>query len=147
MGKSLEGDFEVDVGSIEGSHSISSDSFSDIAPSSMNEEQMASTGFAADANDVLEAIELNVESADLARHDLAIVTHASHSFECGHDDSDAVDSDAGPLSFSVPQVVLTSGFAGMFHSVPTPLSCADGEYAYTYFECCVLIYCRLRHPL
>ena len=143
MGRSFAGSFEADVGSIEESHSVSSDSFSDVAPGSMNEEQMASAGSAADADDKLEATELNVESANLTRDDLAIVTHASHSFEYGHDDSDVIDSDAVPLSFSVPQIVLTSGVAGMFHSVPTPLSCVDREYTYTYFECCVLICGRI----
>jgi hypothetical protein len=107
---------------------------------------MASAGSAADADDVLEATELNVESADLTRHDLAIVTHVSHSFEHGHDDSDAVDSDAVPLSFSVPQMVLTSGVAGMFYSAPAPLNCVDGEYTCTYFESCVLICCRFWCP-
>jgi hypothetical protein len=40
MGRSFAGSFEADVGSTEGSHSIASDSFSDVAPGSMNEEQM-----------------------------------------------------------------------------------------------------------
>jgi hypothetical protein len=42
MGRSFAGSFEVDVRSIEESHFVSSDSFSDVAPGSMNEEQMAS---------------------------------------------------------------------------------------------------------
>ena len=146
MGRSFAGSFEADIGSTEGSHSAASDSFSNVAPDSMNEEQMASAGSAADADDVLAVTKLNVESADLTRHDLAIVIHASHSFEHGRDDSDAVDSDAVPLSFSVPQMVLTSGAACMFHSVPTPLCCMDREYIYTYFECCVLICRRLWCP-
>ncbi len=55
----------------------------------MPEEQMMSAGSAADADDMLEANELNIESADLMRHDMAIVAHDDHSFEYGHDDNDA----------------------------------------------------------
>ncbi len=77
-----------------------------------------STGSALDADDMLETGKLNTDS-----HDLAIVTHAGHSFEHGHGDSDAVDPDAVPLSFSVPQTILTSGVVGMFSFfVPTSLS-------------------------
>jgi hypothetical protein len=141
LGKSFADSFEADIGSPEGSLSVSSDSFFDIALGSMHEEQMMFAGSVADADDVLEANELNIESADLARHDLAIVTHDSHSFEYGHDENDAVDSDAVPLSFSVPQTILTSGVIGVFYSVPTPLSCVDKGYTYAYSERCVLI-CR-----
>ena len=140
---SFEGNFKADVGSTEGSHSIASDSFSDVAPGSMNEEQMASVVSTADGDEVLKATELNVESADLTKHNLAIVTHASHSFEYSCDDGGVVDSDAMPLSFSVPQMALIGGIVGMSHSVPTSLNCVDGEYTYTYLECCVLIYGRL----
>ena len=143
MGNSFEGDFEADVGSTEESHSIANDSFSDVAPGSMDKEQMASVGSAIDDDDVIEATELNVESADLTGHNLTIVTHASHSFEYSRDSSDAVDSNAVPLSFSMPQTVLTSGVTGMFHSVPTPLSFVDRGYTYSCFECYVLIYHRL----
>ena len=141
LGKSFADSFEADVGSAERSHSISSDSFFDVALGSMHEEQMMSAGSAADADNMLEANELNIESADLMRHDLAIIAHAGHSFERGRDDDDAVDSDAVPLSFSVPQTILTSGVTGMLYSVPTPLSCVDREYIYAYSACCVLI-CR-----
>uniref|UniRef100_A0A2N9H782 Aminotransferase-like plant mobile domain-containing protein n=1 Tax=Fagus sylvatica TaxID=28930 RepID=A0A2N9H782_FAGSY len=75
MGRSFAGSFEADVGSIEESHSVSN------------------------ADDTLEATELNVESANLTRHDLAIVTHASHSFEYGHDDSDTWLSSYGKFCF------------------------------------------------
>uniref|UniRef100_A0A2N9IL47 Aminotransferase-like plant mobile domain-containing protein n=1 Tax=Fagus sylvatica TaxID=28930 RepID=A0A2N9IL47_FAGSY len=112
IGKRFEGDFEADVGSTEGSHSIAGDSFSDVAPGSMDEEQMTFVGYAVDGDDVPEATELNVESADLIRHSLAIVTHASCSFDHGRDDSDVVDSDAMPLSFYVPQMTLTGGIVG-----------------------------------
>ena len=141
LGKSFTDSFEADVGSAKGSHFVSSDSFFDVAPGSMHEEQMMSTGSAVDANDTLEANELNIESADLMRHDLAIVAHAGHSFEHERDDDDAIDSDAIPLSFSVPQTILTSGVTGILYSAPTPLSCVDREYIYAYFACCVLI-CR-----
>jgi hypothetical protein len=139
LGKSFADSFEADVGSAEGSHSVSSDSFFYVAPGSMPEEQMMSAGSAADADDVLKANELNIKSADLIRHDLAIVAHAGHSFENGRDGDDAVDSDAILLSFSVPQTILTSGVTGMLFSVPTPLSCVDREYIYAYSACCVLI--------
>ena len=63
MGRSSKSNFEEDVGSTRGSHSIASDSLSDTALGSMNEEKMMSVGFATDGDDVLEAIELNVKSA------------------------------------------------------------------------------------
>ena len=122
MGRSSESNFEADVGSTEGSHSIASDSVSDIAPGSMNEKQMASVGSATDGDDMLEATELNVESANLIGHNLVIVTHTSHTFEYGRDDNDVVDSDEMPLSFSVLQMTLTNGTAGMSHFVSTSLS-------------------------
>ncbi len=144
LGKIFANSFEADVGSAEGSHSVSSDSFFDFTLGSMHEKQIMYVGSAADADDVLGASELNIESADLARHDLAIIAHAGHSFENGLDENDAVDSDAMPLSFSVPQKILTSGVTGMFYSVPTPLSCVDREYTCAYSERCVLIFRRFR---
>jgi hypothetical protein len=77
----------------------------------MNEEQMVSVGSATDGDDVLEATKLNVEFTSLIRHNLAIVTHASHTLEHGRDNNDnneAVDSDGVPLSLSTPQMALTS---------------------------------------
>ena len=65
LGKSFADSFEADVGSTERSHSISSDSFFDVALGSMHEEQMMSAGSAADADNMLEANELNIESAEL----------------------------------------------------------------------------------
>ena len=100
---------------------------------------MAYVGFATNGDDVLEAAELNVESTNLIGHNLAIVTYASHTFEYGRDNSDAVDSDEMPLSFSTLQMALTSGTTSMFHSTSTSLSCVDKEYTCIYFECCVLI--------
>jgi hypothetical protein len=144
LGKSFTDSFEADVGSTEENHSVSSDSFFDVAPGSMHKEQMISAESAADANDVLEANELNIEFADLMRHDLAIVAHAGHSFEHGCDDDNAVDSDAVPLSFYVPQTILMSGVTGMFYSVPSPLNYVDREYTCAYSERHVLICHRFR---
>ena len=107
---------------------------------------MASVGFATDGDDMLEATELNVKSANLIGHNLANVTHTSDTFEYGRDDGDAVDSNEMPLSFFVPQMTLTSGIAGMSHSVSTSLSWVEREYTCTCFECCVLICSRLWRP-
>uniref|UniRef100_A0A2N9EGL6 Aminotransferase-like plant mobile domain-containing protein n=1 Tax=Fagus sylvatica TaxID=28930 RepID=A0A2N9EGL6_FAGSY len=112
LGKSMADGFETDVGPTEGGHSASSDSFFNVTPGSMLDEQMVSAGSAADADDMLEADNLNVGSADLMSHNLAIVPHASHSFGHGCDNGDAADSDAIPLSLSVPQTVLTSIVTG-----------------------------------
>uniref|UniRef100_A0A2N9G0K2 Aminotransferase-like plant mobile domain-containing protein n=1 Tax=Fagus sylvatica TaxID=28930 RepID=A0A2N9G0K2_FAGSY len=104
--------FKADIGSIEGGHSVSSESFFDATPSSIPKEQMMSAGFVADDDDMLEADDSNIGAIDLMRHDLAIVPHASHSFGYGRDDDSVVDSDVAPLSFSVPQTVLTSRVTG-----------------------------------
>ena len=132
MGRSSESNFEANVGSTKGSHSIASDSLFDVALGSMNEEQMVSMGSATDGDDMLEATELNVKSANLIGHNLANVTHTSDTFEYGRDDGDAVDSNEMPLSFFVPQMTLTSGIAGMSHSASTSLTCVDSECIYMY---------------
>uniref|UniRef100_A0A2N9JB63 Aminotransferase-like plant mobile domain-containing protein n=1 Tax=Fagus sylvatica TaxID=28930 RepID=A0A2N9JB63_FAGSY len=88
LGTSVADSPEADAESMEGGHSTSSDSFFDTTPGSMPEGQMMSAGSTAD--------------------DLAIVPHASHLFEHGHDGDDAADPDTVPLSISVPQTVLTS---------------------------------------
>ena len=93
---------------------------------------------------MLVADELNIESADLMRHDLAIVAYVDHFFEHGRDGDDVVDPDAVPLSFSVPQTILTSGVTGMLHSILTPSGCVDREFIYAYSVCCVLICRRFR---
>uniref|UniRef100_A0A2N9I674 Uncharacterized protein n=1 Tax=Fagus sylvatica TaxID=28930 RepID=A0A2N9I674_FAGSY len=103
LGTSVADSPEADAESMEGGHSTSSDSFFDTTPGSMPEGQMMSAGSTAD--------------------DLAIVPHASHLFEHGHDGDDAADPDTVPLSISVPQTVLTSRITSMLHSAPTPLSC------------------------
>uniref|UniRef100_A0A2N9H5E6 Aminotransferase-like plant mobile domain-containing protein n=1 Tax=Fagus sylvatica TaxID=28930 RepID=A0A2N9H5E6_FAGSY len=107
MERSLADDLEADIGSTEGIHSFSSDTSFDIASSLVREEQVVFVGSAADTDDMMETGELNTESQDLA-----IVTHAGHSFEHRHGDSDAVDPDAVPLSFSVSQTILIGGVAG-----------------------------------
>jgi hypothetical protein len=134
LGKDIADSFEEDVGSAEGSDSVSSDSFFDVTSDPIPEEPMMFAGSPADADDMLEADELNIEFADIMRHDLAIVAHAGHSSEHGRDGHDAV-----PLSFSVPQTILTSGVTGMFHPIPTPFSRVDREFIYVYSVCCVLI--------
>ena len=50
LGKSVSNSFEADVGSTEGSHFVSSDSFFDVTPGFMSEEQMMFAGSAADAS-------------------------------------------------------------------------------------------------
>ena len=139
LGKSMADSFEADVGSTEGGHSSSSDSFFDVTLGFMLDEQMVFAGSAADADDMLEADDSNIGSADLMSHDLAIVPHASHSFGHGRDGDDAADSDVVPLSISVPQTVLTSRVTGMLYSVLIPLSCVGKEYTHVYSTCCVLI--------
>jgi hypothetical protein len=124
---------EADAESTEGGHSTSSDSFFDTTLGSVPEEQMMSAGSTVDDNDMPGADDSNIGSADLMIHDLAIVPHASHLFEHGHDGNAAADSEALPLSFSVPQSVLTSGVTGMLYSVLIPLSCVGRECTHAYF--------------
>uniref|UniRef100_A0A2N9IQ05 Aminotransferase-like plant mobile domain-containing protein n=1 Tax=Fagus sylvatica TaxID=28930 RepID=A0A2N9IQ05_FAGSY len=112
LGKSVADSPEAGAESTEGGHSSSSDSFFDTTPGSVPEEQLLSAGSTADDDDMSGADDSNIGSADLISHDLAIVPHASHSFGDGRDDGAAADSEALPLSFSVPQSVLTSGVTG-----------------------------------
>ncbi len=123
LGKSVADSFEADVRPTERGHSVSSDSFFDATPGSMPEEQMMPARSTADDDDMLGANDSNIGSTDLMIHDLAIVPHASHLFEHGHDGDGAADPDTVPLSISVLQTVLTSRITGMLHSAPTPLSC------------------------
>ena len=71
----------------------------------MPEEQIVSAESTADDEDMHEADDSSVGAAGSMDEDLAIVPHA------GHDDDSAVDADVDPISFSLPQPVLTS--AGM----------------------------------
>ena len=59
----------------------------------------------ADDDDMPEADDSSMGAAGSMEEDLAIVPLASH------DDDSAVDADVDPISFSLPQTVLTS--AGM----------------------------------
>uniref|UniRef100_A0A2N9HPN0 Aminotransferase-like plant mobile domain-containing protein n=1 Tax=Fagus sylvatica TaxID=28930 RepID=A0A2N9HPN0_FAGSY len=69
---------------------------------SMPEEQIVSAESTADDEDMPEADDSSVGAAGSMDEDLAIVPHA------GHDDDSAVDADVDPISFSLPQPVLTS---------------------------------------
>uniref|UniRef100_A0A2N9GRW6 Aminotransferase-like plant mobile domain-containing protein n=1 Tax=Fagus sylvatica TaxID=28930 RepID=A0A2N9GRW6_FAGSY len=72
--------------------------------------ELVSAESTADDEDMPEADDSSVGAAGSMDEDLAIVPHA------GYDDDSAVDADVDPISFSLPQPVLTS--AGM------PLTCA-----------------------
>jgi hypothetical protein len=85
-------------------HSSSSDSFFNSTPGSVLEEQIVSAGSTADDDDMSGADDSSAGFADPLEGDLAIVPHASHV----HDDDNTVDADVDPISFSLPQTVLTS---------------------------------------
>uniref|UniRef100_A0A2N9GKQ6 Uncharacterized protein n=1 Tax=Fagus sylvatica TaxID=28930 RepID=A0A2N9GKQ6_FAGSY len=106
--KSVADSSEVGAESTGGGHSSSSDSFFDSALGSVPEEQIMSAGPAADDDDMPGADDSSIGPADTMRDDLAIVPHASH----GRDDDSAMDADVDPISFSVPQTVLTSRVTG-----------------------------------
>ncbi len=141
LGKSVADSSEAGAESMEGGHSSSSDSFFDTTPGFVLEEQIMFSGYTADDDDMPGADDPNIGFADLISQDLAIVPHASHSFGPRRDHGDAADSEVVPLSFSVPQTVLTSGVTGMLYSVFIPLSCVDKECTHASFICHVLI-CR-----
>ena len=86
-------------------HSSSSGSLFGSAPDSMHEEQIVSAESTTDDEDMLEADDSSVGAVGSMEEDLAIVPHA------GHDDDSSVEADVDPISFSLPQPVLTS--AGM----------------------------------
>uniref|UniRef100_A0A2N9HZK3 Uncharacterized protein n=1 Tax=Fagus sylvatica TaxID=28930 RepID=A0A2N9HZK3_FAGSY len=88
--------------------SSSSGSLFDSAPDSMPEEQMVSAESTADDEDMPEADDSSVGAAGSMDEDLAIVPHA------GYDDDSAVDADVDPISFSLPQPVLTSAALELF---------------------------------
>ena len=58
-----------------------------------------------DDDSIPEADDSSVGAAGSMEEDLAIVPHT------GHDDNSAVEADVDPISFSLPQPILTS--AGM----------------------------------
>jgi hypothetical protein len=105
MGKSTAGSSEAGDESMGEEHFSSSDSFFDSTPGSLPEDQIVSAGSTADDDDMSEADDLSMGAAGSAEGELAIVPHA------GHDDDVAVDADVDPISFSLPQTVLTR--AGM----------------------------------
>uniref|UniRef100_A0A2N9FGB0 Aminotransferase-like plant mobile domain-containing protein n=1 Tax=Fagus sylvatica TaxID=28930 RepID=A0A2N9FGB0_FAGSY len=97
--KSVADSSEVGAESTGEDHSSSSGSFFDSAPDSVPEEEIVSAGSTADDDDMPEA-----------------------------DDSNAVDADADPISFAVPQTVLTGRLTGMPYSFLISLSSADEEH-------------------
>jgi hypothetical protein len=136
--KSVVDSSEASVESTEEGQSSSNDSFFDTTPGSIPKEQIMSAGSTADDDDMPGADDSSMGPADPIGHDLAIVPHASH----GRDNDSAVDSDVDPLSFSMPQTVLTSRVTGMLHSVIISLGYVDEEYTHVYSACCILIYRR-----
>ena len=135
--KSAANNSEVGAESTGEDHSSSSDSFFDSTLGSVPEEQIMSAGSTADDDDMPAADDLSMVPADPIGDDLAIVPHISH----GCDDDGTVDADIDPISFSVPQTVLTSRVTGMLYPILTSLSCVNEEYTHVHFTCCALI-CR-----
>ena len=105
LGKGAAGSPGIGIESTGEDHSSSSGSLFGSAPDSMPEEQIVSAESTADDEDMHEADDSSVGAAGSMDEDLAIIPHA------GHDDDSAVDADVDPISFSLPQPVLTS--AGM----------------------------------
>ena len=135
--KSVVDSSEVGAESTGEGHSSSSDSLFDSGPGSVPEEQIMSAGSNADDDDMPGADDSSMGPAGPMGHNLAIVPHASH----GRDDDSTVDSDVDPLSFSVPQTVLTSRVTGILYPVLISFCCVDEKYTHVYYACCVLI-CR-----
>ena len=126
---------EVGAKSTGDDHFSSSDSFFDSTLGSVSEEQIMSAASTADDDDMPAADDLSMVPADPIGDDLAIVPHISH----GCDDDGTVDADIDPISFSMPQTVLTSRVTGILYPVLTSLSCVNEEYTHVYFTCCALI--------
>uniref|UniRef100_A0A2N9EQD5 Aminotransferase-like plant mobile domain-containing protein n=1 Tax=Fagus sylvatica TaxID=28930 RepID=A0A2N9EQD5_FAGSY len=101
LGKSTAGSSETGDESMGEEHSSSSGSFFDSTLGSLPEDQIVSAGSIADDDDMPEADDSSVGAAGSMEEDLAIVPHA------GHGDDSAVDADVDPISFSLPQTVLT----------------------------------------
>uniref|UniRef100_A0A2N9GNC1 Aminotransferase-like plant mobile domain-containing protein n=1 Tax=Fagus sylvatica TaxID=28930 RepID=A0A2N9GNC1_FAGSY len=108
LGKSAADSSEIGIESMGEDLSSSSGSLFDSAPDSMPEEQMVSAESTADDEDMPEADDSSVGAAGSMDEDLAIVPHA------GYDDDSAVDADVDPISFSLPQPVLTSAALELF---------------------------------
>ena len=105
--KSAVDSSEVGDESMGEDHSSSSDSFFDSTLGSVPEEQIMSAGSTADDDGMSGANDSSTGPANPMEGDLAIVPHVGHVY----DDDSTVDADVDPISFSVPQTVLTS--AGM----------------------------------
>jgi hypothetical protein len=105
LGKSTAGSSEAGDESMGEEHSSSSASFFDSTPGSLPEDQIVSAGSTADDDTMSEADDSSMGGAGPMEEELAIVPHGDH------DDNSAVDTDADPISFSLPQTVLTR--AGM----------------------------------
>uniref|UniRef100_A0A2N9H539 Aminotransferase-like plant mobile domain-containing protein n=1 Tax=Fagus sylvatica TaxID=28930 RepID=A0A2N9H539_FAGSY len=105
LGKSTAGSSEAGDESMGEEHSSSSASFFDSTPGSLPEDQIVSAGSTADDDTMSEADDSSMGGAGPMEEELAIVPHGDH------DDDSAVDTDADPISFSLPQTVLTrAGF-------------------------------------
>jgi hypothetical protein len=135
--KSVVDSSEVGAESTGEDHSSSDDSFFDSAPNSAPEEQIVSAESTSDDDDMLGADDSSMGPAESMEEDLAIIPHAGH----GCDDDSTVDADVDPISFSVPQTVLSSRVTGMIYPVLISLSCANEKYTYAYHMSCTLI-CR-----
>ena len=105
LGKSAADSPGIGIESTGKDHSSSSGSLSGSAPDSVPEEQIVSAESTTDDDSIPEADDSSVGAAGSMEEDLAIVPHA------GHDDNSAVEADVDPISFSLPQPILTS--AGM----------------------------------
>uniref|UniRef100_A0A2N9I0L5 Aminotransferase-like plant mobile domain-containing protein n=1 Tax=Fagus sylvatica TaxID=28930 RepID=A0A2N9I0L5_FAGSY len=101
MGKSTAGSSETSDEFMGDEHFSSSDSLFDSTPGSLPEDQIVSAGSTADDDDMSEADDSSMGAAGSTEEELVIVPHA------GHDDDIAVDADVDPISFSLPQTVLT----------------------------------------
>jgi hypothetical protein len=107
LGKSTANSSETGDESMGEERSSSSDSFFDSTAGSVPEDQIVSGGSTADDDDMAKADDSSMGGAGSMEEDLAIVAHAGHV----HDDDSTVDADVDPISFSLPQTVLTG--AGM----------------------------------
>uniref|UniRef100_A0A2N9FVV4 Aminotransferase-like plant mobile domain-containing protein n=1 Tax=Fagus sylvatica TaxID=28930 RepID=A0A2N9FVV4_FAGSY len=108
LGKSAADSPGIGIESMGEDLSSSSGSLFGSAPDSMPEEQIVSAESTADDEDMPEADDSSVGAAGSMDEDLAIVPHA------GYDDDSAVDADVDPISFSLPQPVLTSAALELF---------------------------------
>ena len=119
LGKSAADSPGIGVESTGEDHSSSSGSLFGSVPDSLPEEQILSAESTADDDDIPEANDSSMGATGSLGEDLAIVPHV------GHDDDSATDTDVDPISFSLPQTVLTS--AGMPSLVLISSNCATEQ--------------------